>query len=330
MHAALCLLLGVSVIAPAAAQPPPPPDASPPAASPAAPPATTAPAAPEDKPPELPPIPLHRLYLASLTIFRYNPLGFESQKRLVFQRRLMDSPSIVLHDTFVSGAASLKLNPAYLKIGPIVELQPLALLNVRVGYDFLYYFGSFGYLQSYPSAARPYSDAARKATERSAYSTSGHHVFIEPTLQAKVKSIALRSKLAIEYWNMGLRAGDRVFYDATLDTLVPNKGWVLANDSDLVYILDRLTFGVRFSGSWPLYRAEDYGVTGLPVGFGGNRHMRLGPVVAFSFTTREYTNFNKPTLLAIAGWYLDHPNREGALPYMLLGFSFSSDFLSAR
>ena len=51
-----------------------------------------------------------------------------------------------------------------------------------------------------------------------------------------------------------------------------------------------------------------------------------GPV--FSFTTREHSSFNKPTLLAMAGWYLDHPSREGGLPYLLLGFSFSSDLLS--
>jgi hypothetical protein len=54
------------------------------------------------------------------------------------------------------------------------------------------------------------------------------------------------------------------------------------------------------------------------------------PIVAFSFNTREYSSFNKPTLLAIVNWYLDHPNREGALPYVLIGFSFSSDFLAAR
>ena len=81
---------------------------------------------------------------------------------------------------------------------------------------------------------------------------------------------------------------------------------------------------------WPIYGKDQFGATGEPAGFAGNSHMRLGPIVAFSFNTREYSSFDKPTLLAIVNWYLDHPNREGALPYVLLGFSFSSDFLAAR
>jgi hypothetical protein len=321
------LALALFTLASSAAEPPAPdsPAATvPPALS------ATPPAVVEEKPADPLPIPRDRLYLASLTIVRYNPLGLETQNRLVFQHRLLDSESLLLRDTFVSGAASLKLSPAYIKVGPTVEIQPVAALNLRAGYEFLGYFGSLGFLQSFPDAARDYSDDARKITESAAYSTTGHHVFFEPTLQARVKSLAVRSKLAVEYWSMGLGGGDTVFYDATLDTLVPNKGWILSSDTDLVYSIGRLTFGARFSGVWPIYGKEHWGAAGEPAGFGGNSHMRLGPIAAFSFNTREYSSFNKPTLLAIAGWYLDHPNREGALPYLLLGFSFSSDFLAAR
>ncbi len=269
------------------------------------------PAVAEEKPAEPPPIPLDRLYLASLTLVRYNPLGLETQNRLVFQHRLLDSESLLLRDTFVSGAASVKLNPAYIKVGPVVELQPAAVLNLRAGYEFSATLARSGSCNPYPDAARDYSDDARKITEGASYSTTGHHVFFEPTLQARVKSLAVRSKLAVEYWSMGLSSGDRVFYDATLDTLVPNKGWIVTNDTDLVYSAGRLTFGARFSGVWPIYGKEHLGAAGEPAGFGGNSHMRLGPIVAFSFNTREYSSFNKPTLLAIAGWYLDHANREG-------------------
>jgi hypothetical protein len=367
--AALSLCSALAVASPAAAQPPPsgaepavPPSAAPAPTSPtaadalpAAPPegiappsnppaaasaeaektpdapsATTPPDAPVEKAQAPKPIPWNRLYLGSLTVIRYNPLGLETQNRLVFQRRLMDSESLLFRDTFVSGAASLKLNPAFLKVGPTIELQPIAVLNVRAGYEFLRYFGTFGFLQSYPDPSADYADSARKKTEDMAYSTSGHHVFIEPTLQVKVKSVALRSKLAVEYWNMDVTDGTRVFYDATLDTQVPAKGWVLANDTDLVYLAGRLTLGARFSGVWPLYTSDHFGPAGEPADFAGASHLRVGPLVAFSFNTDEYTGFNKPTLLAVVNWYLDHPNREGGVPYILLGFSFTSDFLSAK
>jgi hypothetical protein len=276
------------------------------------------------------PIPTNRLYLGSLTIFRYNPLGLESQKRVVFQRRLMDSESLLFRDTFASGGASLKLNPAYLKVGPVVELQPIAVLNVRVAYEFMYYFGSFGNLQSYEDPSFDYSDDARAKTEGAAYATTNHHFFIEPTLQAKIKSVALRSKFAFEYWSADVTGGHKAFYDATLDTLVPSNGWVITNDTDLVYQAGKLTVGVRFTGVWPLYTEDSFGFAGEPPSFGGNSHMRLGPLLAYSFNTRDYSRMNKPTILGIAGWYLDHPNRQGAVPYVLLGFSFTSDFLTAK
>jgi hypothetical protein len=77
----------------------------------------------------------------------------------------------------------------------------------------------------------------------------------------------------------------------------------------------RLIAGLRYSAVFPGTESS---------------HHRLGPIVAWSFHTRDYTGFNKPTLLAIFGWYLDHPNREGALPYMLLGFSFTSDLWNSN
>jgi len=324
IFSALCLLMAATFAPPVEAQQP---------AAPVPEEATKTPGAEgaAEKPPELPVIPKNRLYLSSLTILRYNPLGLETQNRLVFQRRLLDSQSLLFRDTFVSGAASLKLNPAFLKVGPMIELQPIAVLNIRAGYEFVPYFGSFGNLRTYPSPAADYSDDSRKMTENLAYSTTGHHVLIEPTLQAKVKSVAVRSKFAVEYWAMSVREGDTTFYDATLDTHVPANGVTLANDTDLLYLGGKLTAGVRFSAVWPVYQDADFGPTGEPADFAGASHMRIGPLVAYSFNTNDLgTGFNKPTVLANIAWYLDHPNRKGGVPYVLVGFAFSSDFLSGE
>lgn len=282
----------------------------------------------EPVPVALPPLPETRLFLSSLSVVRYNPLGLETQNRLMYQRRLFDSPSILFRDTFASIGAGFKASPAYVKVGPLVEFQPIALLNLRGGYEYIRYFGTMGFLQSYPDPLRDFSDDVRDAARDGAYSTSGHHFLLEPTLQAKVKSIALRTKFSVEYWNVDLRDGSSgTFYDPTLDTLVPGKGWVFTNDTDLIYMAGALTVGARFSGVWPRYGDD---VT-LPANFEGNNHMRVGPLVAYSFHTRENSTFNRPTLLAIAGWYIEHPNRaEKAMPYLLAGFSFSSDLMPTR
>jgi hypothetical protein len=256
--------------------------------------------------------PSSRLYLSSLTIARYNPLGIETQNRLMYSMRLFDSSSLLFRDTFFAIGPSLKLNPAYLKVGPLIDFQPITILNIRIAYEFIQYFGSFGYLQSYNVSNAPYSDDTRDETKQSAYSTNGHHYYIEPTLQMKVGDFAARTKFAFEYWVMNLHQGDRFFYDATLDTLVPIKKLVWTNDTDFLYMNGPLTMGIRYSAVIP--GTDEY-------------HMRVGPIVAWSFNTNDYTSFNKPTILMILGWYVRHPNRQGGVPYILLGFSFSTDFL---
>jgi len=287
------------------------------------------------------------IYLADLSLLRWNPLGLETQNRLMIQKRLMDSDSILFGNTLAAGGLSLKLNPAYVKVGPMIEVQPIALFNLRAAYEYFYYFGTLGYLQSSPDASYDYSDETRSANEAAAYSTSGHHFYVEPLLQAKVGGVVVRTKFAIEYWKMSLRGGDSVFYDPTLDTQVPGQGWTLANDTDLLYLgLDRLTVGLRWTGVWPQYSAAQMPVSSAKPGLksqlaeslaedppsvsdfhaDGNKHQRLGPLFAYSFKTREGSRTKSPALLAILGWYLDHPNREGAVPYILLAYTFRYDF----
>ncbi|TAL30189.1 MAG: hypothetical protein EPN93_20410 [Spirochaetes bacterium] len=259
--------------------------------------------------------PSDRLYWASLSIIRYNPLGLETQNRIMYSKRLADSTSPLFRDTFIALGPSVKLNPAYVKAGGLLDFQPIGVFNLRLGYEFINYFGTQGYLQSSAVRNTDYDDDLRKDNEDLAYSTKGHHYFAEPTLQMKVSKIAARSKFGFEYWDLDLHKTDKYFYDATLDTMVPTKKVVWTNDSDLIYMSGQLTLGLRYSAVFPGTAQS---------------HMRLGPLFAWSFNTDDYTSFNKPTLLVILGWYLDHPNRIGGVPYALVGFAFSMDFMTAK
>jgi hypothetical protein len=145
-----------------------------------------------------------------------------------------------------------------------------------------------------------------------------------------------------------LHDGDRSFYDATLDTLVPARGWVLTNDLDAVYQHPdpryRFTVGLRYTVVKPLYTKNDFR-PGEDRGLEDNEHQRLGPVFAYTFFDRGYVHFNKPTLFLIVNWYLDARYREGqaksaivpgvfvpsaGVPYGVLGFSFQCDLLQPR
>jgi hypothetical protein len=101
-----------------------------------------------------------------------------------------------------------------------------------------------------------------------------------------------------------------------------------------------LTAGVRYSIVHPLYTRGDYRDNEEAVS--DNGHQRIGPLVAFTFFDRGFTRFNKPTLLLIVNWYVDHRYRTGqgetstlgafstspGVPYLVLGFSFQSDLIN--
>lgn len=314
--------------------------------------------------------PLWRLTLNNLLVLRLNPVGLEDQMRFGFQRRLPDMEGAqgrLFQDRFVFFGIAPRINPAFIKIGPSVEIQPLSIFNLRVAAEYIGLFSTFGFLQSYGSAQDDYSDkllaacSSSDATtrescrfrddrgelvegspERRNYSTSGLHVMIEPLIQLRLGPVALRNKLALEYWYMNVRPGDRVFYDVTLDTLVPARGWVLANDLDLLFVSKfGLTAGVRYSVVMPFYGADQVRL-GESASFAQNGLQRIGPTLAYTFFDRGFTRFNKPTILLISGFYVAHRYRAGqepaavlpglfvhnaAMPYLVVGFSFQSDLL---
>lgn len=316
----------------------------------------------------LPPLaPQNRLVLSNLLVLRLNPVGLEDQIRFGLQHRLSEeSDGPLKRDSFLFAGIAPRVNPAFIKLGPSVEIQPLSIFNLRVGVEYVQLFGTFGFLQSYSSATDEYDDkriatcSTRSALDQCRYqgadgtevvgasdvrnsAAAGLHLMIEPTLQLKLGPVALRNKLAIEYWSMGTRLGDRTFYDVTLDTLVPKRGWVIANDLDAVFVTRfRLSAGLRYSLVQALYQDSDFRV-GEDRTPADNMVQRLGPLVSYSFFDRGYTHFNKPTLLLLVSWYVDHRYRAGqapaailpgvfvqspGMPYILLGFSWQSDFIN--
>ena len=326
--------------------------------------------------------PARRFVINNLLVLRLNPVGLEDQMRIGFQMRMRSVPdpastsfkNLLLRDNFVFFGIAPRFNPAFIKIGPSIEIQPISIFNLRVAAEYIGFFSTFGFLSSYPSATDDYHDkllsvcsrvnepgAADQCTYRDAagqpviadtkrnYTASGAHVMIEPLVQLKFGPMALRNKLAFEYWYMNVRDGDRVFYDVTLDTLVPTNGWVMANDLDLLYISKfGLTAGVRYSIVKPLYTDNEFR-PGEDRTLEDNAQQRLGPIIAYTFFDRGFTRFNRPTVLLIANWYLDHRYRTGngpalllgglaptaqtqsqGVPYIVVGFSFQSDLLRTR
>jgi hypothetical protein len=257
-----------------------------------------------------------------------NPPGLENQIRVGYQRRLFASDAPALENNFAFLGVNPKLAPVGLKVGPMVELQPMSMLNLRASYEFLGYFGVLGTLQSFEGPEAVHSDAQLRTG--TVYATTGARLNLEALLQAKLGPIAVRNRVGFERWSVAIPEGDQVFYEATHDTLIPNDGWIVTDDLDLLYTAGAVIAGVRYSAVLPLYSPEQEQAlvaAGTP-----NAHHRLGLLGVYVFPDGGSRLFQKPAVLANVAWYLGHRYRAGAetsrlMPYLLLGFSFQSDLL---
>lgn len=297
--------------------------------------------------------PRHRLLLSDLLVLRLNPTGVENRLELGYRRRLFErNESLVLRDSWIGVGAGLRVNPAYVQAGPVIELQPVAVFNLRVSVEYVGYFGGLGIVQSFASPLDRYSDRALQDRSELGknYGARALRVAIEPLLQAQLGPIALRNRLGLEYWYLDGNPDDRVFYESTQDALVPMRGWVLSDDIDLLYLHPnarrRFIIGARYSVVRALYSSSDFR-PGEDRSRENNLHQRLGPVLAYTFFERApgTGRWNSPTLVLIVNWYLDHRYRTGreasalfptvyagspAIPYAVLAFAFESDLAPRR
>ena len=308
---------------------------------------------PEVAPADRPPPAGLRFMLSDLTILRLNPLGLETRARVGFQKRLYASDKAITRNNFAFGGLYPKLNPASAHLAVGGEIQPASIFNLRVFGEVQKYFGTFGYLQSFPTANANYSDQTlkdlRDSTTTPPQTATIIHASIQPLLQLKVGPIAVRALFQLDYWDFKVRAGDTVAYEATFDTLLPDKGWTLSVDTDVLYTGKKnLAIGLRHSLVKPFYSEDHFAnAAELDAYDGDNGHHRLGLFAAYTLKDHGPSTFNKPTVILIASWYLSHRWRTGepgtippedrpedftsrAFPYLLLGFAFESDFLATR
>jgi hypothetical protein len=294
-----------------------------------------------------------RLMASDLTILRLNPTGLETRARIGVQKKLYPSAKKITENNFFFAGAFPKLNPASAHLALGGELQPASIFNLRVFGEVSKFFGTFGYLQSFSSANANYSDQTladnadmpTPATEPEA--ATSMRFSIQPMLQLKLGKIALRSLAMFDYWNFKTR--NATAYEPTLDTLLPDNGWTVSTDTDVLYVTDMgLAAGLRHSWVKPMYTSKHFLDASDEAAYDGqNAHQRLGFFGAYTLKDQGPSTFNKPTVILIVSFYLKHKYRAGepdtldpghdaddyrtrAFPYFIAGFAFESDFIPVQ
>lgn len=301
MH--LLAVLAALLLTPAAARPPP--------------------AGPAEAPPT------GRVVYSTFFAIRYNPLGLTGRLRTGYRHRLFESDNVLLSDAWVEAGADLTVTPTYVAVGPRLEVKPLAVLIFGVTYEYIGYFGVLNALMPFSSTQADYWEDTLDelgAAGRNV-SSSGGRLLLDATLQGKAGPIVIRDALRGTLLHMALPEGDTMFYDATTDLLLPNRGWGLTNDLDVFGLVGKAIVGARYSYADALHG------TGGP---GDLPTHRLGPAFAYTFHDKGLqARVNKPTLLVLAQWHLTHPWRAGqrqhqAIPLIALAVTWEGQLWRSR
>lgn len=281
---------------------------------------------PDDAAAAIDPSPQHRLWYSNASFARVNPLGLIELFDLGWRYRLSDSDHILLRDSYAFVGVTSRVSPAFGRTGLKAEVSPLAIWKAWVALEAVGYFGTFDQATGFPTADAVYDDDTLSILGRG-QPTRGSVFTAGTVLQAKAGPIAVRSTLQATRYDIQLDAGDMFFYDQFWDRLAPNGSFMLLNDLDVMAMFEHARVGARWTWTDALI-PESNSVAALS-------HHRVGPLLAWQFSEHPAgTRFNKPTLFALAQWWLQHPYRDGtvspqSLPLIAVGFAFQGDLLGS-
>ncbi len=275
--------------------------------------------------------PKYRIAYSNLTAIRVNPLGLENRTTVGYEQRLWNDPGVLTRDAYVGLKLAPILNPALVRLGAQIEVKPAAVLALRAGMFFKGWFGSFQQLDAFATPTAEHCDDCMKDHAEAGTTvgaTTGFESELGALAQVKVGPIALRHDAAFFYADADT-PGAAVHYDSRLDMLVPDAGYSTTQDTDLLYVTDfGLAAGARFSAIHAFYRDTDY-LPGEATENPNTPALRLGPAIAYTFFEEPGASFDKPTLILLSQWWLEHRYRTGAadgssqaLPYIALAFRF--------
>ncbi|MRG95780.1 hypothetical protein [Polyangium spumosum] len=267
----------------------------------------------------------------STTAVRYNPLGLSTFFRVGYQRPLLGpQENILLQRTNIGLHVVTTITPAFLRGGLRLDVQPLAFLQFLFAYEGMALFGTFDTLQSFRRVSEDFGDdrQVERGAQGLAYRTTGGIFTADTILQAKVGPILLVSDTQFIHTDFTIRPGDRFYFDLPLSMLAKDDGWMVTNETDLLYVTSfGLMAGARHGVYHTFFPAE--AVAGeearasaiTPIEF-------AGPLLGWQFHEHNGPKrFNAPGLFLNVSFWIRNPYRTGqevaaTVPYIVSGFTF--------
>lgn len=266
--------------------------------------------------PELPPA--ERVVFDTTVMGRANPIGVNAQGRLTYKQRIGHDPDLLWRTRFWSVSGSAGINPANWTATLAAEVEPIAILQLRLQYEARGFFGTFNNVLSGASAALRITDkdieqaGARGDTAPAAV----HALTVQPTLQAALGPVAVQEIVAVTYngWSV---PEDRIgVYDPALDMLVPAQGLLLSHTALLAW-----------RGSGALVAAVH--MYTAPLMLEDNDVHRVGLFTQWNFHERaQKQGWLHTASVSVASLFnVQHRGRGPLVPTVMVFFTTESDVL---
>jgi hypothetical protein len=229
-----------------------------------------------------------------------NNLGVQQTLEASWTWDLSRSTHPILSDAHLAVGLTHHLSPAYTRLGGWAAVAPLSILELRAGFEPVYYFGIVGSLIGFPSPHAVFDEDARRALRPQAVSELGTRVFFAPTVRARAGRVLASSTLDLERWDVD--GPGAFFYEPMRDTLLASGGDSLWRAST---VLVRESLGAGGRRLLAGVHHEFMRVRRAPA----NDMHRVGPLAVWTLGDRRF-GVDEPTLIVNLYYYLEDPYKR--------------------
>jgi hypothetical protein len=246
--------------------------------------------------------------------FVLNPLGVMDSLDVTWTRPVNRSDDLLHKDAHIAAGLMNRVTPAFLRTAPWFEYSPLSIVDLRVGVEPVFYFGTFKAFLTFNRPSADFSDDVIKDRQDEAAAGFAGRVFFAPTLKAKAGPVVARVRAEVSYWKAGSE-GEPYFYEPVLDTLLKASG-------STTLTLEALALReFDLDGDKKFLLGPVYDLTSVKEA-SGNRKQDIGLIAAWS-KSGSFHAVKSPSLAAKIVYFLEDPiRRHEPAAFLTLGFGF--------